>query len=261
MRTIVLIHGAWMNHESWAPWIVRYEARGYKVIAPSWPYDDRPVAELRSAPNPELAGLGAAQIVDHYEKIIRALPEPPILIGHSFGGLWTQILLDRGLGVAGVAIDSAPPKGVLPAWNAIKAGFPVVSAFRFATKVFHMSLEDWRWGWTHTLSPAEQEATFEKFPIPTPGRVYWDGLVAPFTSTLAVNFQNDTRAPLLLLAGTEDRTVPASMNRANFAMYARSKAVTDFNEFPGRTHWIIAQPGWEEVGDFALEWVEKHLPA
>lgn len=256
MRTIVLIHGAWMNHESWAPWVQRYEGRGYKVIAPAWPYDERPVAELRREPDPRLASLGAAEIVDHYEKIIRALDAPPVVIGHSFGGLWTQILLSRGLGAAGVAIDSAPPKGVMPAWNAVKASLPVASSFRFGSKVFSMSLDDWRWGWTHTLTPAEQEDTFAKYPVPTPGRVYWDGLVAPFTSTMAVDFASEKRAPLLLIAGAEDRTVPASMNEQNFRLY---RSGVEYKEFPGRTHWIIQQPGWEEVADYALDWVEKKL--
>ena len=104
-KTIMLIHGAWLNAHSWEGFKARYEARGYTVIAPSWPLDDRSPAELRASPNPALAKVGINEVINHYDRLIRALPEPPILIGHSFGGTVTQHLLDRGLGVAGVAID------------------------------------------------------------------------------------------------------------------------------------------------------------
>jgi pimeloyl-ACP methyl ester carboxylesterase len=259
LPTIVLIHGAWMNPESWAPFQSRYEARGYTVIAPAWPYDDRTVAELRANPDPKLASVGVTEIVDHYAEIIRGLDQPPILVGHSFGGLFVQMLLDRGLGVAGVAIDPAPPKGVLPSLNALKASWPVASTPGFGKKVFSLSFEDFQWGWVHTLPETEQRAAFE-YTVPTPGKVYQQGATAPFTDTLKVNFRNDTRAPLLIIAGEEDRTVSASMNRKNYELYRHSKAVTDFHLFPGRTHWIIAQPGWEEVADYAITWVEAHLP-
>lgn len=260
MKSIVLVHGAWLNAESWSAWVSRYEARGYQVVAPSWPHDDRPVAELRASPSPELANIGVDEIVAHYAAIIRALPSKPYLVGHSFGGLFVQKLLDQGLGLAAVAIHPAPPKGVLPSFSAIRAGFPVVSTWGFGTKVIPMSPADFAWGWVHNLSEGEQRAAWERYVVPTPGKIYAEGLSAPFTEKMAVNFANDSRGPLLIMAGSEDRTVSASMNRDNFAKYAKSKAVTEFKEYPGRTHWTCAQPGWEAVADDALAFLEKSAP-
>ncbi|HMV70274.1 MAG TPA: alpha/beta hydrolase [Myxococcota bacterium] len=254
-RTIVLIHGAWMNPQSWDAWKARYEARGYRVLAPAWPYDDRTVAELNASPAPELASVGVTEIVDRYAEVIRGLDEPPIVIGHSFGGLFTQLLLDRGLGACGVAIDPAPIRGVNPAWDAIRAGFSVISTWAGWRKVIRMSFADFQWGWVHTQPEAEQRAAYEGYVVPTPGRPYFQGLVAPFTRTFAVDPARRT-APLLLMAGLEDRTVTASMVRAAYAIQRRSPARTELVEWPGRTHWLCAQPGWEEIADRALAWSE-----
>lgn len=261
MASIVLIHGAWMSPASWAPWVARYEALGHSVLAPAWPHDDRPVAQLKAAPDPLLVGVGVSEIVAHYASIVTDLTAklatdgkpPPILIGHSFGGLFTQMLLDRGLGRAGVAIDPAPPRGVLPSLDAIKAGFPVVSTWGGAKKIHTMSFADFQWGWVHTMPEADQRAAYDQFCVPTPGKVYFDALAAPFNAAMKITFTNK-RAPLLLIAGLEDRTVSASMVRATFKLQKQSPSKTELREFPGRTHWICGQPGWEEVADAALEW-------
>jgi pimeloyl-ACP methyl ester carboxylesterase len=254
-KTIVLVHGAWMSPASWSGWKERYEGRGYRVVAPAWPFDDRSVEELNRSPAPELASVGVTEIVDHYERAIRALDEAPMIIGHSFGGLFTQLLLDRGLGVSGVAIDPAPIKGVLPALNAVRAGFGVISTWAGWRKVIRMSFADFQWGWVHDLPAAEQRAAYERFVVPTPGRPYFQGLVAPFTRTFAVD-PAARRAPLLLMAGLEDRTVPASMVRAAYGIQRRSAARTEYMEWPGRTHFLCAAPGWEEIADKALAWSE-----
>lgn len=256
-RTAVFVHGAWVTSPSWADWQRRFETRGYRTIAPAWPHDDRPAEALRGSPDPRLADVGIGEIVEHYAAIIRGLDEPPILIGHSFGGLFVQVLLDGGLGAAGVAIDSAPPKGVLPGLNAVRASLPALMGWNSWREVRRMSFENFRWGWVHTLSPAEQRAAYDEFVIPTPGRIFLQALLAPITDVTKVNFRNSARAPLLIIAGELDRTVAARMNRANFERQRRSGAVTEFREFPGRTHWICTQPGWEEVADFTLAWVEK----
>ncbi len=255
--TIMLIHGAWMNAESWASWRTRYEGRGYTVVAPSWPGDERSVAELRAQPAPELANVGVSEIVAHYEAEARKIEGPLVLVGHSFGGLFVQMLLDRGVGLAGVAIDPAPPKGVPPAWNALKAGLPALMTFK---PVVTMSFADFQWGWAHTQPEAEQRAAYERYVVPTPRKVYVDGAQAPFTRTMVVNFAS-RKQPLLLIAGGEDRTVTASMVRATYKLQMAASAPTELHEFPDRTHWLVGGPGWEEIADDALGWLEGQLPA
>jgi pimeloyl-ACP methyl ester carboxylesterase len=261
MRPVVFIHGAFMSAESWAPWIQRFEARGYKCVAPAWPFLDHSVDELQHAPDPRFGKLGIGEIVDNYASIIRELAQPPILVGHSFGGLFVQLLLDRGIGAAGVAIDPAPPKGVLPGANAVRASLPVIRGWAFWEKVRRMPFKSFQWGWVHTLSESEQRVAYDAHVIPTSGRLFCPALLAQLTDVTKVNYRNHLRAPLLIIAGELDRTVEAKMNLANFKKYIRSTAVTDYREFPGRTHWICRQPGWEEVADHALDWLAKQAPA
>ena len=259
MTTVVFIHGAFMSAESWGPWMQRFGARGYKTLAPAWPFLDHSVDDLQNAPDRRFGKLGIGEIVDNYASIIRDLTEPPILVGHSFGGLFVQMLLDRGIGAAGVAIDPAPPKGVLPGKDAVRASLPVLLGWESWQRVRRMSFKNFQWGWVHTLSEAEQRAAYEQHVIPTSGRLFLQALLAPLTDDTKVNYRNSLRAPLLIIAGELDRTVEASMNLANFRKYARSTAVTDYRAFPGRTHWIVGQPGWEEVADYVMDWLAKQV--
>jgi pimeloyl-ACP methyl ester carboxylesterase len=248
---IVLIHGAWVTNACWDPFKARYEARGHEVFAPPWPFDDRPIAELRAAPDPRLAKTGIPEIVDHYAAIVRALPEPPILIGHSFGGLFVQLLVDRGLGGCGVAINPAPPRGVMPGPTAFKANLPfIVQPFGW-NRVLRMPFGRFVATFLNTLPASDRRAVYDAQVVPTAGRMFWDGLL---TRGAGLRWRNPSRPPLLLITGTEDRAVGAGMNRANFAKYRSAPSRTDFHEFPGRSHWIIAEPGWEEVADDALDW-------
>jgi pimeloyl-ACP methyl ester carboxylesterase len=204
--------------------------------------------------------VGIGQIVDHYEKLIRALPEPPILIGHSFGGLFTQILLDRGVGSAGVAIDSAPPNGVFAFYpTAFRALYSVLLTPFSWRRVVRWSYKRFRYAFVHTLSETDAHAAYERYVTPETGKIFWQDALAWLRpgGPAKVNFRNGTRAPLLMVAGGADRIVPARINRSNFAKYARSKSLTDFREFPGRSHWIIAQPGWQEVATYIAEWLGK----
>lgn len=259
MPTVVFIHGAFMSAESWGPWMQRFEARGYKTVAPAWPFLDHSVDDLQRSPDHRFGMLRIGEIVDNYASIIRDQGEPPILVGHSFGGLFVQMLLDRGIGRAGVAIDPAPPKGVLPGKNAVRASLPVLLGWASWKRVRRMSFEQFQWGWVHTLSEPEQRAAYEAQVIPTSGRLFLQALLAPLTNQTKVNYRNSLRGPLLIIAGELDRTVEARMNLANFRKYARSTAVTDHREFPGRTHWIVGQPGWEEVADYAMDWIAKQV--
>src|SRR5919112_6389924 len=108
--TIVLIHGLWMTSRSWEKWAERYEARGYRVLTPAYPGFEVEVEALNEDPSPIEAST-IPGVVDHLEGIVGELENPPIIMGHSFGGVFTQILLDHGYGAAGVVIDSAPAEG------------------------------------------------------------------------------------------------------------------------------------------------------
>lgn len=261
--TIVLIHGLWMTALSWEHWVNRYTQCGYKVIAKSWPGMDGDIEELRSHPE-AIEDLGIAEIVDYYDDIVRALPRPPIIMGHSFGGVFTQILLDRGLGAAGVAIDSAAVKGVLtlPA-STLKSGYPVLKNPANTHKAVALTPEEFHYAFTNTLSEAESEAAYERYAVPGPGRVLFQGALANFNphATTRIDFHNDERAPLLFIAGSEDHVSPPALNESNAKHYQNSKAITDYHLFEGRSHFILGQPGWEAVADYALEWAIAHTSA
>jgi pimeloyl-ACP methyl ester carboxylesterase len=256
-KTIVLIHGAWMTPLCWEKFQGFYEGKGYTCIAPSWPHKDRPIEEQQSNPDPALAKLGVTEIVDHYDKIIRGLNEKPILIGHSFGGLFVQMLLDRGLGAAGVAIDSAPPKGVFAYYPTVFRSLMGVLLTPFGwNKIVRTSLNAFSYAFVHSLPEAERRAVYERYVVPETGRIFFQGATSMFHNVTRVNFQNNSRAPLLLIAGAEDHVCPAAQNRGNYNQYKNSSAKTDFKVFDQRVHWIIGQSGWEEVAAYVLDWAE-----
>jgi pimeloyl-ACP methyl ester carboxylesterase len=209
-QTIVLIHGLWMTPHSWEPFRQFCEERRYRVLAPPWPRLQGSVEDVRRDPS-ALAGLGLAEIVDHYANAIRLLDEAPILIGHSLGGLVVQILLDRGLGAAGIAIDSAPPKGVwrLPP-SQVRALLPVLSNPLSYRQTVSLTYGQFRYAFANTMSEGKARAAFTHYAIPAPGRPVFEAKFAnlnPWSAT-AVNYANGERAPLLLIAGTDDHTAP-----------------------------------------------------
>jgi pimeloyl-ACP methyl ester carboxylesterase len=260
-KTIVLIHGMFMTPRSWEPFRGYYETRGYRVLTPPWPRLTGEVEDMRRDPTP-MNGLGVTEIVDHYDAIIRELDEPPIVMGHSFGGLFVQMLLDRGLGAAGVGIDAAAPKGVLRLpWAQIRSFSPVLLNPANNRRTVALNFRQFQYSFANTMSDVDGMKVYQRNAIPVPGRLVFQAALANLNPRAAtrVNFRNDQRAPLLLIAGTEDHTVPASVDRSTFRKYRNSKAVTDFKEFPGRSHLIVAQEGWEEVAKYALAWVQDQL--
>jgi pimeloyl-ACP methyl ester carboxylesterase len=254
-NTILFIHGAWLTPTCWDLFRGRFEARGFRTLAPTWPLLDRPIAELRSNPHPDLGRLTVRKIVDHYDALIRALPAPPILVGHSFGGLFTQLLLERGLGAAGIALDPAPIRGVLPTPLALKTALPVFSKWGGWSKVVRMKFPDFASGFAQTLPADQLRPAYDRHVVPTSGRLYYQAAVGIETGIQAAN---PNRAPLLLVAGDEDRTVPLSMVRATFEKQRKARSATEFKSFRGRSHFLFAEPGWEEVADFAIGWAQRN---
>jgi alpha-beta hydrolase superfamily lysophospholipase len=252
--TIVLIHGLWMTALSWEHWAARYMGRGFIVIARSWPGMDGDIEALRRDPS-AVEHLGVGEIIEHYEGMIRALPRPPIIMGHSFGGLITQILLDRGLGAAGVAIDSAPVRGILALpLSTLRSGFPVLKNPANNHRAVALTPEEFHYAFTNTLTEEESAAVYARYAVPGPGRVLFQAALANFNPHAAtkVDFGNGARAPLLVIAGGLDHVSPVAVNEATARLQGKSEAITAYKEFPGRSHYILGQEGWEEVADYAL---------
>ncbi|TDW77885.1 alpha/beta hydrolase [Kribbella pratensis] len=259
--TIVLVHGLWLNPRSWEGWKHHFEARGHRVLTPAWPGLDREVEEIRRDPT-GIAGVGLREVVDHYENVIRALDRPPIIMGHSFGGTVVQLLLDRGLGSVGVAIDSAAVKGVLPLpLSTLKSTFPILGNPANKNKAVSLTPEQFHYAVTNTLTESDSAARYERYAVPGSARVLFQGALANFNPRAAsrVDFRK-RQAPLLFIAGEADHLVPPKVNQANWRLAAKSAAVTEYQEFPGRSHFIIGQDGWQDVADYALNWAEEHLP-
>ena len=258
-RTVVFIHGGWVTPACWQPFASYFEARGYRTIAPPWPGKDRPVDDIRRDPS-SLAGLGIAEIVDHYEAIIRSLDEPPILVGHSFGGLFVQLLLDRGLGAAGIAIDSAAPKGVFALEPTSLLSLGRILAIPFGwRKVVRWTFAEFRYAFVHTMPLDDARAIWDAQIVPDAGRPFFEAgfsMLDPH-SPATIDFANPDRAPLLFISGEADRPIPPRVVRRMYRKHLASPARTDLLTFPGRTHWIIAQPGWEEVAEACISWGES----
>jgi pimeloyl-ACP methyl ester carboxylesterase len=257
--TIVLIHGFWVTPRSWENWISHYETRGYRVLAPAYPGFEVEVEALNRDPSP-IEAVTVPQIIEHLEAVVGELDSPPILIGHSAGGVFTQILLDHGFGAAGVAINSAPTEGVkVVPLSQIKSTFPVLKNPANRHKAVGFTHEQWHYAFTNTFSEEKSRALYERYHIPASGQIFWGSALAnihPGRDDNYVNYKNDERAPLLFISGSEDHLMPPKIQRSNAKHYT-SNTVTEVKEFEG-PHLLPAQDGWEEIADYALTWAADH---
>jgi pimeloyl-ACP methyl ester carboxylesterase len=258
--TIVLVHGFWVTPRSWENWITRYEAQGYRVLAPAYPGFEVEVEALNRDPSP-VERLTVPAIMTRLESVVGGLEEPPILMGHSAGGAFVQLMLDRGYGAVGVVMDSAPTEGVLVApLSQLKASFPVLKNPANRHRAVALTYEQWRYIFANTFDEAAARASYERYHVPASGGIFWDSVLAnliPGPQEVAVNYHNDARAPLLFISGGEDHLMPASVQRSN-AKHYKSNTITEIKEFSGRSHLMPAQKGWEEVADYALTWAVEH---
>jgi pimeloyl-ACP methyl ester carboxylesterase len=264
---IVLIHGLWMTPKSWDTWADRFRAQGHEVIVPGWPgIDDRTVDDIRRDPS-ALKGIGLKQIADNYERIIRALPVKPIIMGHSFGGVLTQMLADRGLGVAYVGVAPGQTAGVtaLPL-STLWTGTPILSNPFGRNGAKPLSKRHFHFTFGNDLPREASDALWEEYAVNSYNRVFFEGVTSVLNEkggVTHVDYSRADRAPLLLIAGEIDHVVPPAIVRAIEKKYlaSGSPAIVERKEYAGRTHRLVSQDGWEEIADDALAWAVAHSAA
>ncbi|MFF5171802.1 alpha/beta hydrolase [Micromonospora sp. NPDC000089] len=254
--TIVLIHGLWMTPRSWEGWARRYRSFGFRVETPAWPGMEGTVEALRDDPAP-IAGITLDRIIEQHAALIGSLPNPPIVMGHSFGGLVAQVLLDRGFGATAVAVAPAPVRGVLrlPV-STLRAAYPVLRNPANRHRAVPITPDEFRYAFGNTLSREDSDQAWQRYAVPAAGHVLFEGAFANLDprSAATVDNGNDERGPLLLVSGGADHVAPPQLVTANANLYRKSRAVTAYHQFPGRSHLTVSEPGWEEVADHALHW-------
>ncbi|GAB3895617.1 alpha/beta hydrolase [Microbispora bryophytorum] len=259
--TIVLIHGFWVTPRSWENWIDHYKAKGFRVLAPAYPGFDVEVEALNADTTP-IERLEVPAITSRLKEEIRGLGTAPILIGHSAGGVFTQILLDHGYGACGVAINSAPTEGVaVTPLSQLKAAFPMLKNPANRHKAVGLTYEQWRYAFTNAFPEDQAKAAYERYHVPASGHVFWGSALAnihPGHSDSYVDYRNPDRPPLLFLSGENDHLMPPKVQASNAKHYKAPGTVTEHAIFPGRSHLMPAQDGWEEVADYALTWALDH---
>jgi pimeloyl-ACP methyl ester carboxylesterase len=257
--TIVLVHGFWVTPRSWEEWIAHYEKAGYRVVAPAYPGFEVEVEALNADPAP-IEAVTVPAIIEHLEDVIGGLDSPPIIMGHSAGGAFTQILLDHGFGAVGVAINSAPTEGVaVVPLSQVRASFPVLKNPANRHRAVGFTHEQWHYAFTNTFTEERSRELYERYHIPASGSIFWGSALAnihPGHQDTYVDYHNDARAPLLFISGSDDHLMPPKIQQSN-AKHYKSDTVTEIKTFVG-PHLLPSKEGWEDVADYALEWAVSH---
>jgi len=257
---VVFIHGLWLHASSWEPWIALFEQNGYAPIAPGWPGDPGTVAGARENPD-ALANRGIDEVTEHYVKIIEDLGAPPVIIGHSFGGMIAQKLLGENYGAAAIGIDAAQIKGVLPLpLSALHSTLPVFKNPTNKHKAVSLTAEQFRYSFGNAIGADESNALYERWAIPAPGLPLFEAASANFSlhSPAKVATDNEQRGPLLLVMGGQDHTVPEAITKSTLKQYRHSNAETDLLEFEDRGHSLTIDHGWQGVAEACLGWIADH---
>jgi non-heme chloroperoxidase len=258
---VVFVHGLWLLPSSWDRWAELFEQHGFAALTPGWPDDPDTVEEAKAHPE-VFAGKSVGQVADHFETIIRGLDRKPAIIGHSFGGLLTQILAGRGLAAVSVAIDPAPFRGVLPLpVSALRSAFPVLGNPANRNRAVPLTYEQFRYAFANAVSEEEAKQLYEDFAVPTSGKPLFQAASAnlnPWTEA-KVDTRNPDRGPLLILSGEKDHTVPPAIANASYKQQQDNQGVTEIAEIPGRGHALTIDSGWREVANKALAFVQRFV--
>jgi pimeloyl-ACP methyl ester carboxylesterase len=259
LQPVVFVHGLWLLPSSWDRWAALFEEAGYIALTPGWPDDPETVQEANANPE-QFAHKTVGQVADHFERIIRRLARKPIIVGHSFGGLLVQILAGRGLGVATVAIDPAPFRGVLPLpISALRSAWPVLGNPANRNRAIPLTYDQFRFGFANAVSEAEAKELYDTFAVPASGAPLFQAATAnlnPWTEA-KVDTDNPSRGPLLIISGEKDNTVPWSIANASFKRQRDNSGVTEIVEMPNRGHALTIDSGWKQVAQTAKEFVQR----
>ena len=256
---VVFIHGLWLLPTSWEPWAKHFEHDGFVALTPGWPDDPETVEEAKANPD-AVAGKSIGQVADHFETVIRQLDRRPAIVGHSFGGLLTEILAGRGLAFASVAISPAPFRGVLPLpLSALRSGSPVLSKPGNYNKAVPLTYDQFRYAFANAVDEEEAKRLYDSCAVPAPGKPLFQAAAAnlnPWTEA-KVDTKNPERGPMLIISGEKDHTVPWAIANASFKKQQKNEGVTEIVEIPGRGHALTIDSGWRDVADKALEFVKR----
>jgi non-heme chloroperoxidase len=258
---VVFVHGLWLLPSSWDRWRTVFEEAGYATLAPGWPDDPETVAEANAHPE-TFAGKSIKEVADHFDEVIRKLDRKPAVIGHSFGGLLTQILAGRGLSAASVAIDPAPFRGVLPLpISALRAGSPVLANPLNRGRAVPLKYDQFRYAFANAVDEDEARELYATYAVPAPGEPLFQAAFAninPWTED-KVDTKNPDRGPLLILDGELDNTVPWAIANASYKQQKRNEGVTEIQKVTGRGHALTIDSGWREVADMSLAFVRRFV--
>jgi non-heme chloroperoxidase len=256
---VVFIHGLWLLPSSWEPWTKVFEEAGYVAVALGWPDDPETVEEAKADPD-VFARKSVGQVADYVEGIIHRLERKPAVIGHSFGGLMTEILAGRGLAACSVAISPAPFRGVLPLpISALRSGSPVLKNPANYNRAVPLTYDQFRYAFANAVSEDEAKQLYESCSVPGPGKPLFQAATAnlnPWTE-VKVDHENPDRGPMLIIAGEQDHTVPPAVAKASFEKENKNEAVTEYLEMEGRGHALTIDSGWRDVADTALAFVQR----
>jgi pimeloyl-ACP methyl ester carboxylesterase len=257
---VVFIHGLWLLPSSWQPWGEQFKKGGHAPVMSDWPGDPGTVAQARENPD-ALAKNTIGSIIDHTSDVIGALNKKPVLVGHSFGGMFTQLLAGRGLSAASVAIDPAPFRGILGLpISTLRSALPILRNPLNRGKAKSLTFEQFQYGWTNAIDDEDEaRRLYDEFHVPGPATVLMEGGNAnlnPMTDA-KVDTKNTERGPLLLISGDADHTVPPSLVKAQFKKQQGNPAVTELKGIPNRGHSLTIDNGWQEVAQTALDFVKR----
>lgn len=251
---VVFIHGMFMTSDSWKNWMLYFQNEKYNVVAPAWPLHDASVAELRDpARLSKLAKLSLDEVLEYYREYIKKLPQKPILIGHSMGGLLAQKLASEGLASAVIAIDSAPPNGMLTLrWSFFRSNWGIISPFESLDEPITLDLEQFSYSFTNAENELDQKKAYETYYVPESRRLGRGATEAPGEIDPL-----NLKVPLLLIAGGNDHTIPAFLTYRNYNFYKDISTTVAFKLFDERDHFTILAPGWESVALYSINWLKE----